>query len=68
MRLAATSCGYSECVKDGETGYLVEEKIAALADHFYASSDPDATCAMEYGTRILLSDFNLINQSKALNP
>jgi len=68
--LAATyHAGIPECVKDGETGYLVEEKDSvALADRLLRMiSDPDRTRAMGIaGREFALSDFNLINQSKRL--
>lgn len=68
--LAATyHAGIPECVKDGETGYLVEEKDSvALADRLQRMiSAPDTTRAMGIaGREFALSDFNLINQSKRL--
>lgn len=68
--LAATRhAGISECVKDGETGYLVEEgDDEALAERLARMlADPEATLAMgEAGRRFAMNDFNLQTQSRAL--
>lgn len=68
--LAATShAGIPECVKDGETGYLVDEgDVDALADRLGRMiADVEATRAMgKAGRAFALSDFNLVNQSKRL--
>ncbi len=68
--LAATiHAGIPECVKDGETGYLVEEgDDAALAERLSRLlSDPERTRAMgEAGRQFALSDFNLAKQSRRL--
>ncbi len=68
--LAATyHAGIPECVKDGETGYLVAERdSAALADRLGRMiADPAKTREMgEKGREFAMSDFNLINQSRRL--
>jgi len=68
--LAATRhAGIPECVRDGETGYLVEENDAhALADRLSRMiSDKDATREMgRKGRALALSDFNLAHQSRKL--
>lgn len=68
--LAATAhAGIPECVVDGETGYLVEERDAdALADRLTKlMSDPAATRAMgEKGRARAMEKFNLNIQSKKL--
>lgn len=68
--LAATRhAGIPECVKDGETGYLVDEGDAAgLADRLGRMvADVDATRAMgEAGRAFALSAFNLSVQSRRL--
>ncbi|MCI4645757.1 MAG: glycosyltransferase [Hyphomonadaceae bacterium] len=68
--LAATHhAGIPECVKDGETGYLVDEgDVEALADRLGRMiADVEATRAMgKAGRAFALSDFNLVNQSKRL--
>ncbi len=68
--LAATRhAGIPECVRDGETGYLVEENDAdALADRLSRMiSDEDATREMgRKGRALALSDFNLAHQSRKL--
>jgi len=68
--LAATChAGIPECVKDGETGYLVDEGDAdALADRLGRMiTDPDATRAMgQAGRAFALDSFNLVKQSKRL--
>lgn len=68
--LAATRhAGITECVKDGETGYLVEEgDEAALADRLARMlTDKDRTMKMgEAGREFALADFNLQKQSRKL--
>ena len=68
--LAATRhAGITECVKEGETGYLVDEgDEAALADRLARMlTDPERTARMgEEGREFALSDFNLQKQSKKL--
>lgn len=68
--LAATRhAGIPECVKDGETGYLVDEGDAdTLADRLgLMINDPAATMSMgEAGRAFALSTFNLTTQSKCL--
>ncbi|MGB3625504.1 MAG: glycosyltransferase [Henriciella sp.] len=68
--LAATRhAGITECVKDGVTGYLVDEgDEAALADRLARMlTDKDRTKQMgEEGRNFALSDFNLQKQSKTL--
>jgi glycosyltransferase involved in cell wall biosynthesis len=68
--LAATRhAGIPECVKDGETGFLVNEGDAeALADRLGRMlDDPQATRRMgEAGRAFALSDFNLARQSRRL--
>ncbi|MEO0818606.1 MAG: glycosyltransferase [Pseudomonadota bacterium] len=68
--LAATyHAGIPECVKDGETGYLVDERDSdALADRLGRMiADPDATLAMgKAGRAFALESFNLVKQSKRL--
>ena len=68
--LAATyHAGIPECVKDGETGYLVDEgDDEALAERLERLiSDPEKTRRMgEAGRAFALTDFNLIKQSKRL--
>ncbi len=68
--LAATHhAGIPECVRDGETGYLVPERDhVALADRLTKlMSDPDRTRAMgEAGRAVAMTDFNLNIQSKKL--
>lgn len=68
--LAATyHAGIPECVKDGETGYLVDERDSdALADRLGKMiDDPERTRQMgEAGRAFALSDFNLQKQSKRL--
>lgn len=68
--LAATRhAGITECVKDGVTGYLVDEgDEAALADRLARMlTDKDRTMRMgEEGREFALSDFNLQKQSKKL--
>ncbi len=68
--LAATiHAGIPECVRDGETGYLVEEgNDGALADRLARMmSDPARTREMgQAGRQLALRDFNLASQSKRL--
>jgi colanic acid/amylovoran biosynthesis glycosyltransferase len=68
--LAATKhAGITECVKDGETGYLVDEgDAAALADRIGRMiADETKTRAMGVeGRAFALESFNLITQSKKL--
>ncbi|MCA8902373.1 MAG: glycosyltransferase [Hyphomonas sp.] len=68
--LAATyHAGIPECVKDGETGYLVAEKdVEALADRLGRMiADPAKTREMgQKGREFALSDFNLEKQSRRL--
>ncbi|NBC21689.1 MAG: glycosyltransferase [Alphaproteobacteria bacterium] len=68
--LAATlHAGIPECVKEGETGYLVEEgDHVALADRLRRLlSDPGRTRAMgEAGREFALAGFNLAEQSRRL--
>lgn len=68
--LAATRhAGIPECVKDGETGYLVaEDDDEALAERIGRMlDDPEATRRMgEAGRAFALSDFNLVKQSQRL--
>lgn len=68
--LAATRhAGITECVKDGETGYLVDEgDEAALADRLARMlTDRDRTAKMgQAGREFALSDFNLQTQSRKL--
>lgn len=68
--LAATKhAGITECVKDGETGYLVDEgDEVALADRLGRMiADEARTRAMgEAGRAFALESFNLITQSKKL--
>ena len=68
--LAATRhAGIPECVRDGETGYLVEESDAdALADRIGKMiADPEATLEMgRKGRALALADFNLAHQSRKL--
>ncbi len=68
--LAATRhAGIPECVRDGETGYLVDEgDDAALADRLgRLLRDPDLTAAMgAAGRNLALRDFNLQTQSSRL--
>lgn len=67
--LATRHAGITECVRDGETGYLVDEgDDAALADRLARMiADPEATLRMgEAGRAFALSDFNLITQSRRL--
>ena len=68
--LAATyHAGIPECVKDGETGYLVEERdSAALADRLGRMiDDPEGTARMgEAGRQFALESFNLVKKSKRL--
>jgi len=68
--LAATRhAGIPECVRDGETGYLVEENDAeALADRIgMMIADPEATLEMgRKGRALALADFNLAHQSRKL--
>ncbi len=68
--LAATHhAGIPECVNDGETGYLVNERDSeALADRIGRMiADPAATQAMgEAGRALALDRFNLNTQSKLL--
>lgn len=68
--LAATlHAGIPECVDDGVTGYLVNERDdAALADRIGRMlDDPERTRAMgEAGRKLALEKFNLITQSKRL--
>lgn len=68
--LAATyHAGIPECVKDGETGYLVDERDSvALADRIGKMiDDPEATTRMgEEGLQFALEDFNLVEKSKRL--
>ena len=68
--LAATyHAGIPECVKDGETGYLVEEgdHKALAANLRKMLNDPDQTRRMgEAGRELALEDFNLAKQSKKL--
>lgn len=68
--LAATyHAGIPECVIDGKTGYLVDEKDSdALADRLGRMvSDPEATRGMgEAGLQFALSDFNLVKKSQRL--
>ncbi len=68
--LAATHhAGIPECVRDGETGYLVAERDhTALADRLTRlMSDPARTRAMgEAGRAVAMTDFNLNIQSKKL--
>lgn len=68
--LAATyHAGIPECVKDGETGFLVNENDdAALADRIGRMlDDPEMTRRMgEAGRAFALKDFNLAAKSKRL--
>ena len=68
--LAATRhAGIPECVRDGETGYLVEENDAeALADRIGKMiADSEATLEMgRKGRALALADFNLAHQSRKL--
>lgn len=68
--LAATRhAGIPECVRDGETGYLVEEDDAvALADRIGKMiANPEATREMgRKGRALALADFNLAHQSRKL--
>ena len=68
--LAATyHAGIPECVQDGETGFLVEEKdSAALADRLENMiSDPAKTLQMgKAGREFALEHFNLVKQSRKL--
>ncbi|MEQ9316795.1 MAG: glycosyltransferase, partial [Henriciella sp.] len=68
--LAATRhAGITECVKDGVTGYLVDEgDEAALADRLARMlTDKERTAMMgEEGREFALSDFNLQKQSRKL--
>ncbi len=68
--LAATRhAGITECVKDGETGYLVDEgDEAALADRLARMlTDKARTAKMgEAGREFALADFNLQEQSRKL--
>lgn len=68
--LAATRhAGITECVKDGETGYLVDEgDEAALADRLARMlTDKARTQRMgEAGRDFALADFNLQTQSRKL--
>ncbi|MEL6472993.1 MAG: glycosyltransferase [Pseudomonadota bacterium] len=68
--LAATRhAGIPECVRDGETGYLVDEgDDAALADRLSKLlANPDQTRRMgEAGRALALDQFNLTKQSKRL--
>jgi len=68
--LAATChAGIPECVKDGETGYLVDEgDDEALADRLARMvADVEATRAMgKAGRAFALESFNLVKQSKRL--
>lgn len=66
---ATRHAGIPECVKDGETGYLVDEgDDEALAEKLgQMIADPAATQAMGMAGRALaLTDFNLNIQSKRL--
>ncbi len=68
--LAATRhAGIPECVRDGETGYLVDEGDApALAGRLARMlAEPDRTRAMgEAGRALALAEFNLQAQSRRL--
>jgi len=68
--LAATRhAGITECVRDGETGYLVDEgDEAGLADRLARMlTDKARTAAIgEAGREFALSDFNLQKQSRKL--
>lgn len=68
--LAATRhAGIPECVKDGETGYLVDEgDAAALTERLrLLLTDPGKTAAMgEAGRALALEAFNLKTQSAKL--
>ena len=67
--LATRHAGITECVRDGETGYLVDEgDDEALAERLGRMiADPEATLRMgEAGRDFALSSFNLITQSKRL--
>lgn len=68
--LAATRhAGIPECVRDGETGYLVDEgDAAALADRLGKMiDDPAGTLEMgQKGRALALEDFNLVRQSRRL--
>jgi glycosyltransferase involved in cell wall biosynthesis len=68
--IAATlHAGIPECVKDGETGYLVNERDdEALADRLSRMlDDPAMTRRMgEAGRALALSQFNLATQSRRL--
>lgn len=68
--LAATHhAGIPECVKDGETGYLVDEGDSeALADRLGRMiADLEATRAMgKAGRAFALESFNLVKQSRRL--
>ncbi|MEM1150052.1 MAG: glycosyltransferase [Pseudomonadota bacterium] len=68
--LAATyHAGIPECVKDGKTGYLVDEGDSeALADRLGRMvADVDATRAMgKAGRAFALEAFNLVKQSRRL--
>ena len=68
--LAATKhAGIPECVEDGKTGYLVDERDdAALADRIGRMlDDPEATRRMgEAGRALALERFNLLTLSRRL--
>ncbi|WP_018148648.1 glycosyltransferase [Henriciella marina] len=68
--LAATRhAGIPECVRDGETGYLVDEgDDAALADRLARMlTDPERTARMgDAGRALALESFNLQTQSRKL--
>lgn len=67
--LGTRHAGITECVKDGETGYLVDEDDdAALADRLGRMiSDPTKTQTMgQAGRDFAVSDFNLVTQSLKL--
>ncbi len=68
--IAATRhAGIPECVRDGETGWLVAEgDHAALGERLaHMTGDVAATCAMgDKGRELALKDFNLERQSARL--
>ena len=68
--LAATRhAGITECVKDGETGYLVDEgDEAALADRLARMLTDEARTAKmgEAGRALAMESFNLQKQSRTL--
>jgi glycosyltransferase involved in cell wall biosynthesis len=68
--IAATHhAGIPECVEDGRTGYLVNERDSdALADQLGKMiADPERTRAMgEAGRQLALERFNVVTLSKRL--